>query len=183
MENKKGIATIGIFLFIFAALIIVIALGIFGIVYYNIDYYLSSQDIVIGNANFTDAHINTLGKVSDGFLNNVDMLAYVIIFSLVLFMFINAYYTRGTYPQVMLIIDVILAIFYYIACVYVANTYYTLINSSTFLAVYPDYLPKASKLIMNLPIITPIIAGIVMILSYSKIPKDENEQVVEYAGY
>jgi len=178
MKNKKAISNIGIMVLIFAAFLIVIIMGIFALIFYNVDNYLSSLNINVGAANLTDINDNTLGKISNGFLDSVDMISYVLIFSLILFMFVNAYFSRDKYPKLMIIIDILLLVFYYVVAVYISNAYYMFINSSSFLNVYPDYLPKASRLVMNLPLIVGIVGAIMMILTYSKLPKDEYESTI-----
>jgi hypothetical protein len=179
MINKKGLTTIGIFILIFAILIIVVFLGIYGLIFYNINTYLSSLNVNVGAVNLTSVNADTLGKISEGYLNSVDMIAYILIFSLILFMVINAYFNRDKYPSIMLIVDILLMIFYYIVAVYVSNTYYVFINSTSFLSIYIDYMPKASRIVLHLPAIISIVGVIIMILSYSKLPKDKNELILE----
>jgi hypothetical protein len=159
-----------IFLIFFSAIL----LGVFGLIFYYANVYLS-QDIMIGAVNLSEANADSFGQVADAYIGKMDLIGYFIIFSLILGMTINAYYSRGKYPLVMLIIDVVLLVFAYIISVYVSNTYETFINSASILSIYINDMPRTSAFILRLPLYVSIIGVIMMIVSYIPIPRSSNE--------
>ena len=174
--NKKGLSTVNILLFLFFAFLIVIFLGLYVFVFNTITTNLEI-DQVFGQVNLKNVTELTLGQLNDGLLGSADLLGYTIIFGMILLMLVNAYFTRGKYNILFIIIDMVILVFAYILSVYLTDTYSTYINSTTLLNVYANYMPLSSKFILNLPHIVGIIGALIMILSYSNIPKKEGEPV------
>ena len=90
----------------------------------------------------------------------------------------SAYIFRGEFPQLFIIIDVILIVFAYILAVYISNTYELLINATPSLDVFITFLSPPSKFILNLPKFVAIIGAIIMIVSYSVIPRNTEQEVI-----
>ena len=182
MMNKKGLNTIALFTFIIFAVFIIIFIGVYGLIFSNITNYLA-VDIDVGGANLGNVTNRTLGQINTGLLDNLDTFGYITIFMMILLMFGNAYFTRGKYPNLMLIIDIFILIFAFILAVYMANTYDTLINASSFLAIYISTMPKSSAFILNMPVYVATIGIIIMIISYATLPKEKGEPNVEDFEY
>lgn len=176
--NKKGIPTANIIILIFFCFTAIVLLGIYALIF-NLSNTYFMTDVDTGAVNLSYASNQTFGRISEGYLNNVDTLGYMIIFSMIILMMGNAYFTRGKYPRLMVIIDFFIMVVAYVIGVYVSNVYETLINSSSYLDIYVNYMPKASALILNLPIITSIIGVVIIVLSYSGIPRQEGEPLPE----
>jgi len=172
--NKKGLATIGIFLFLFAIFLFAIFLGIVVFFYKTVSDNLA-LDIEIGQVNLKEVHDATFGTISQGLINNADLIGYTVILALVLSLFLNAYLTRDQFPKLFIIVDIVILVFAYILSYYLRMTYSLLIHSTSLLDVYITTIPKTSTFILNLPLIVGIIGAIVMILSYSGIPRKERE--------
>jgi hypothetical protein len=154
----------------------VILIGVYGIIFLYVDTYLS-QEVYIGPTNLSQVNADTLGQISDAYISKMDYLGYIIIFALIMGMLINAYYTRNKYPLLMLLIDILLLIFAFIVAVYVSNMYYLLINSTEFLNVYINNMPKSSAFLLHLPIYCSVIGVLMMILSYIPFPRNANELI------
>ena len=175
LQNKKGLTTISLFLFVFAALLIIIFLGIAVFMFNTISTNLDIDED-FGQVNLKDVNALTFGRINQAFLDSADYIGFTILFSLVLLMFLNAYFLRGEYPRLFLIIDIVLLVFAYILSVYISETYSLLINSTSLLSnIYINMMPKSSAFILNLPNIIGIIGCIIMILSYSGMPRKKKE--------
>lgn len=172
--NKKGVVTSSIFSFMVIILIATIFLGVYGLVFYYMNNSLS-QNVNVGNVNLNTIRGQTFGQLNDGFLNNLDILGLAVVFGMAIGMLTNAYVFRGKYPKLFIILDIIIMFCGYLVAVYISNTYETLINASSSLTIFSERLSMTSTFILRLPIIVPIIGVIIMILSYSGIPKQEDE--------
>ncbi len=175
LKDKRGLTTVTIFLFIFAALLIIIFLGIFAFIFNTISVNLDIDED-FGQVNLKDVNALTFGRINQAFLDSADILGFVILFGLIMLMFLNAYLFRGQYPKLFLIIDIVLMVFAYILSVYISQTYSLLINSdSSLYNIYVNMMPKSSAFILNLPKIIGVVGALIMILSYSGIPRKKEE--------
>ena len=175
LNDNRGLSTINILLFIFVALLIIIFLGVYLFIFNTISVNLDiDQDF--GQVNLKDVNALTLGRLNQAFLDSADFIGFTVLFSLILLMLMNAYFLRGQYPRLFLIIDIVLLVFAYILSVYVSQTYSLLINSSSPLYnIYVNMMPKSSAFILNLPKYVGVIGALIMILSYSGIPRKKEE--------
>lgn len=173
-KNKKGLVTIGLFLFVLISFLAIIILGVYGVIFSQINTALD-QNVTFGQVNLQEINNDTFGTINTAFLKNIDLIGYTIIFALIMFMMASAYLLRGTYPKLFIIADIIIMVFVYILSVYVSDAYSTLINSTSILNIFSNNLQKSSILILNLPKIIGIIGAIMMVLTYSSIPKQQDE--------
>lgn len=176
-NDKRGLQVMPMFLFFFAIFFIILVLGIFLLVFNQTNTQLD-RDIQVGGVNLQTVNAQTFGAVNNAFVNSADFIGYILIFGLILAMFLNAYLTRNKHPQMFLIVDILLLIFAYILSVYISSTYETLINSTAYLNVYINNLPRSSTFILNLPKFVGIIGAVIMILSYAGFPKKERADIV-----
>lgn len=171
IKNKRGVTnSLGIFIFIFVAFMWIVFLGI-QVTVFNLTTTNLDIDIDAGNVNLGEIVQDTLGQINTGILSSADFIGYTLLFGMVLFMFGNAYFFRGTYPKMMMVADSLILVFVYVLAIYLSNAYETLIHSTTILSAYIDNLPKSSQFILRLPMFVSIIGVIIMILSYSGFPK------------
>jgi len=177
MNNKRGLVTLSIFIFIFIVLIWIIFLGIL-VTIFNLTTTSLAIDVDVGQVNLKDTVDTTMGMLNIGLTSNANLLGLVIIFGLIITMIMNAYIFRGEYPQLFIIVDVILLVFAYILAVYVTNSYELLINASSDLDVYITFLSQPSKFILNLPKYVGIIGAIIMIVSYSAFPRTTEDEII-----
>lgn len=177
--NKKGQYIKALFGMIFIFMIIVLCLGM-GIIFFgNIDSALS-QNVTVGqnNLSLNDVNNNTFGQINDGFVDNADFIGISIIFAMIFFMLMNAYFFGDQNHKLFIIIDIALLVGVFVMSIYVSQVYSTFINSSSLFDVYGDSLPKSSSFILNLPLYVTAIGIFVMILSYAGI-RLGNKQGVE----
>lgn len=174
MMNKRGVTTVRLFTFMAVILVGIIFLAVYGLVFYYINDSLTNN-IAVGNVTLNSVRASTFGQLTNAFLTNVDLLGMGLIFGMVIAMGINAYALRGKWPKIFIIFDIFILFFVYLMSVYLSNTYETLINASSYLNIFTERLSNSSTFILKLPIITPIVGVIIMILSYSGIPKQEDE--------
>ncbi|GAG01605.1 unnamed protein product, partial [marine sediment metagenome] len=164
-----------LFLFLFAAFLIIIFLGIYVFLFNTVSTNLDIDED-FGQVNLKDVNALTFGRINQAFLDSADYIGFTVLFSLVLLMFLNAYFLRGEYPRLFIIIDIVLLVFAYILSVYISETYSLLINSTSLLSnIYVNIMPKSSAFILNLPMIIGIVGCVVMILSYSGMPRKKEE--------
>lgn len=177
LKNKRGMATKDMFVIIIALFLVVTFLGIYGLIFSTIDSNLDI-DVDLGQVNLKDVNNNTFGQISDALINRLDMLGIVLIFGTIGFMFLSAFVFRGSYPRVMIVADIFILIGAYILAVYITQSFNTLINADTLLNIYQNSMPLSAGFILKLPGIVAIIGIITMILSYSGIPKEEDDQLL-----
>lgn len=179
--NKKGLTTFQIFLFIFLAFFVAIALGLmlFGS---NLITETLGQDVEVGQVNLQNVTQDTIGRLNTAFFDNADTIGIVIILGMCLLMILNAYFLGGTTPKLFLIFDIFILVFAFILAVYVSQTYSLLINSTTYFNLFMTDLPKVSKFVLNLPLYLSTIGVLIMIITYSGIGRDVQKEVDVY-GY
>ena len=158
-----------LFSMIFIFMIIVVSLGMGIIVFNNLDSALNQNVSVGGGNNLSTINNQTFGQINDGLVNGADTIGLSIIFGMVIFMFMNAYFFGDKYPKLFLLLDIGILVIVFIMSIYVAQTYDTLINSSDIFDVYGDDLPRSSGIILNLPLYITAIGLFIMILTYAGI--------------
>lgn len=177
--NKKGFATTELIMFIFFSMIAVLIIGIFLFISNTIYDHLAI-DLNVGQVNLKNVTNDTFGQVNTGFTNNADKISYFLIFGLVLSMFGTGYLLKGKYPKLLILADIMLLIGFMIVAVYVSYSYRIFVNNSDILSTtFTDDLSISSNIILNSPIYITIIWVIIVILTYSSIPKPEEETEFE----
>lgn len=170
--KKKGMQTIQIIAYMFGFFFIAIFLGLvaygFGIFNDVLD-----QDVMVGQVNLSEANSQSFGKFATGFISRADLIGVVLLLSMVLVMFFNAYFFGSKYPKWFLIIDIVILVFAFITSVYIAQTYQTFIDGANVIDDYVNTIPKTSKFVLNMPKWVATIGVIMMILSYAGLKKDE----------
>ncbi len=179
--NKKGVSTANLFWFVILAFIVVILLGTFLYVYNTITVSLLTTGIdMVGLVNLTEATENTIGRINTSMLNHANVVAIFFLFAMVIAMFLIAYVTRESNPAIFFVLDILIIIFAYILAVYISNSYETVLGSLPFSSTFTTNLNYATSFLLLLPQITLIAGVIIMILSYSAIPKTKEEEVAGF---
>lgn len=174
--SKKGSATSGLISFIIISFIIIIVMGTFAYLFNIITTSIGGIEQMAGSVNITEATNDTLGKLNTALLDKLNIMGIFVLFGLVFGMLINAYFTRDQFPQLFLLIDVVLLIFAYILSVYISNAYETIILLEPFSSIFISNLAKASQFLLKLPIIVTIIGFLIMLITYSNIPRSRKEE-------
>lgn len=179
--DKKGIATENIFLFIIVAFIAILIIGVFLYSYNAItNAFLDSGVEMAGQVNLTNATEATIGKINTAMLNQANVISIIFLFAMVFAMFLVAYVTRDKSPAIFFVLDILIISFAYILAVYISNAYETVLGSIPFQSIFITNLNLATTFLLRLPEITIITGVIIMIISYSAIPKTKEEEVAGY---
>lgn len=174
--NRRGAATADSIDFIVGVFAFVIILGAFVYAFHLVRTSVG-QDVMIGSVNLSNATDQTLGRIDDAILDKINMLGIMVLFGMVLAMMVNAYFTRNQYPKLFIVLDILIVFVGYVISAYLSNAYETLITTLPFGDTYTTYLAKPSQFLLNLPIWTVIIGIIIMIISYSDIPRNFKDEV------
>jgi len=175
LRNKRGIATIEGIYFVVIIFILIVVLGIFAYAF-NLITESIGQDIMVGAVNLSDATGSTLGQINTAILDKLNLIGLMLIFGMILGMIINAYFTRNDYPKLFFVIDIIILIIVYVVSVYVSNSYEIIITTHPFQTIFQSNLASASTFLLNLPIYSMVIGIIIMIVTYSNIPRSLKEE-------
>lgn len=169
------------FLYLILFLVVAIMIGVLLIMFNNVNDVFD-EDVDVGQVNLAEVNNQTFGRMNTAFINSADYIGVFLLFGMVLAMILNAYFLGSRYPKVFFVVDIFILLFAFILAVYVSRVYDTLIHSADIFSVFRDDLPKTSKFLLNLPVITTIVGIIIMIISYSSIKRDDKGAVNVY-GY
>lgn len=178
--NKKGVVMFGMLILIVGSLIGIILLGLWIYTFDAITGGILEQNIMAGQVNLTNATQLTLGKLDNALLQNANLIGGAFLFGLILGLIIAAFLTRDKKPKVFWIVDFIILILFYIIAVYISNAYETILEAIPFATIFTVNMSLPSSFLLNLPLITAIVGGIVMLLSYAAIPRTQEEQVAGF---
>ena len=176
LKNKRGIATIETIYFAVIVFLMIVIIGVFAYAF-NLITGSVGQDVMVGAVNLSNVTANTLGQINTAALDNLNLIGMMIIFGMILGLVINAYFTRNEYPKLFFVIDIIILIITYIVSVYISNAYETIITTAPFQTIFQSNLSSASTFLLNLPIYSVVVGIIIMIITYSNIPRSAKEDV------
>ena len=176
LKDKRGLVTLGVIIFVFMIFLWVLFIGIYATIF-SLIYNNLNIDLAVGQVNLGTITQSTFGQIATAFLSKADILGYALIFGMVLNMFASAYFFRGKYPKLFIIIDIMILVFAYIVAVYVSGAYEFVINSTTELSVFIDNMARSSTFLLRLPLWVSIIGVIIMILSYAGFPRETGEEI------
>jgi len=180
-RDKQGQALVGLITFSAIALIFVLLVATFLYVFGVVDSSFTSPEIVTNNGvNISNYSELTVGKVNTAFLNSADLIGVLFIFGVIFALLISGYMMREVTMPLFFIIDFILLLFAYILAVYIANGYETIYLALPFKDLIISNLGNTSKIMLLLPKIVLVAGAITMILTYSGIPKSQEEQVAGF---
>lgn len=172
MKNKKGTSVFWGIVIIFVSILFSIFLGV-AVYSFNLVNDVLSQDVDIGQVNLKTVTETTFGQINTGIITNADTIGIIMLLGMCLLMILNGYYLGSKNPKIFFVVDVFLLILFFIPAIYVSQMYETFINISIFNNVFINIIPKVSKFMLNLPVITATVGVITMILSYAGIRKDD----------
>lgn len=179
--DKRGVATFGLPEFIVVSFVVVVLFA--SMLYASstlTNALLDSNIVEAGSVNFTAAVEDTVGRVNTGMQNGGGLVALFILFGMVIAMILNGYLTREQYPAVFMVVDILIVLFAYILAVYVANGFEVVLGQIPFLEVFTSNLNLATQFVLLLPKITVIVGALVIIFSYTAIPKSKEEEVAGF---
>lgn len=179
--NKKGQPMLYTIVFVIGALIFTVLLGLFVYGYYVVNESLNIN-ISVGQVNLAEVNAQTFGAFANSFIGIADNLGAAVLVMMCFLMILNAYFFGSKYPKLFLVVDIFILIMAFILSVYISSTYYTYINSSSFLSFYSEKIPKTSAFIVGLPAIVGVVGALILFFSYAAIKKD-NPEVNNVLGY
>lgn len=172
MKNKGQMGVgFGIVSLVALAFFILLMVGTLLYVFGVVDSSISGGNIVENGYNISNASMQTVGQVNEGFLNSADLIAILMIFGIILSIFVLAYLLRDTTPILFFVIDFIIIIFAYILAVYVSNAYESILTSLPYATTITANMSNASALLLNLPAIIVVTGAIAMIIAYAGITR------------
>lgn len=176
LKDKRGNSLEGLPEIIVVSFFIIVIIGLFAYCFNYITTVLNI-DQVVGNVNLGNVTSATIGQINTAMLDKLDLIGMMILFGMVLAMLVNAYFTRENYPKLFIIIDLILIFIVYILAVYVSNAYELIIGTDQISSIFVNNMSGASKFILKLPLISVVVGILIMIITYSNIPKTREETI------
>lgn len=173
--NKKGaMPTMMLIFFIFFAFAVILISGILFFTLEKVDdAFESITGLQIGESNFSQVYDETLDQGITSSINTVNYASLGILFGMIIVILVMGYSLQDR-GRLLIIVDVFLIIGSFIAAVYISQTFNTFMQSSEdFLDIYSNELSLPARMVLNLPIIVPIVGILVMILTYGIIKKRE----------
>ena len=172
--SRRGSAVMILFLYGFAIFFFLIFFGIAIFGFSTVNNVLK-QNVSMGQVNLQEVNEETFGAITTAMLNQADTLALAVIIGMVILMLLNAH-LFGDSNKLWIPADIMILIFVFILSVYLAQVYEILINSTDILRVYIDNMPKSSRFLLNLPSIVATIGALLMIVTYSRVNKEERRE-------
>lgn len=172
-KNKQG-AYADVFIFMIMAFVIVV---FFGIMYYGFTLFddaLATIQFDIGDTNFTAIVDDTWGQVYDAY-SQLRILAYVLIFGMILTIFVSAWAVRR--PPIFLIIWIITSLVGVIVGAYLSNAYQLLLNNTDFGSTLQSF-SGASYMLLYLPYLAVIISlfsGLISLIGLNRSRREEGQ--------
>jgi len=183
MKSNKGQMTMFLFFLIFFVFLSAIMIFVGGFITIKINSVLD-QDIDLGQVNLREINDDTFGIFTTMVMNNADWWGISIIFGLVGGIFLSAYFMRGKFTKIAIILDIFFIIIAYIVSLYISSSYQLLLDtlSSAGEPFLEQYASKTSMFILNLPMFVTIIGVVSFIIFHSSIPRKSEERYQE-GGY
>lgn len=175
--NTKGTSVMQFFAFIFFFLLAAMFIGLF-LWGFNLVNDVLGIDVDVGQVNLKAVNDQTFGAINVAFVNNADTLGIVVLLSMCVFMILNGYMFGRDNEKLWIIVDIFILIFVFILAVYMSQVYEIFINSTELLrTVFVDDMPKTSKFMLNLPSIVGTVGALIMIATYTRIRREEEESI------
>lgn len=173
MKDKKGSTIVWGFVLIFVSLFLAIGLGL-SVYGFNLFYTHLAQDVDIGQVNLKNITDTTYGQLNTGLLNNADTIGIILLIGMCLLMIVNGYAMSDRYPKLFWLVDFFLLVVFFIPAYYISYTYGIFLDGiNPITTVFIDVIPKTSKFVLNLPIITSTVGILTMIVTYASLRKDK----------
>lgn len=180
-DKKAQVPTQSLFDFMILGFLIIIILGIFLYTYdVMVTNLLNPALEGAGQVNFTQAVLDTMGQINTAALAQANAIGIMILFGMSISLIFVAYLTRDENPSIFFVIDLIVIIFAYILAVYLTNSYELVIGSVPFTTIFTSNLSFSTAFLLLLPRMVVILGAIIMIVSYSAIPRRREEEVAGF---
>ena len=177
----RGQITLRLSLALVFIIIFVILLGALVFTVHTIRTNLSI-DVDVGGVNLINVTEATFGVMDDAFMEGADELGVMVLFATVFAMLGSAYFLQGKFHRLVIPVEIVILVVMFIVSVYIAIIYNTFVLEADMLSdIYRDTLPKTSKFVLNLPVITTIVGVLMIVINHIKIRgKDEGTNVLGF---
>ena len=174
--NKKGQVTLFFLMALVTIFLTLLVIIIIGIVSTNINSALDI-DIDLGQVNLQEYNSLTYGKYNEMVVNNADFWGLSLIIGMVLGLWGGAYFTRGRYPKLGVLIDIGIIFIAFLISLYLTSVYSSIVTalSSAGQNFAVEHLTGTNYFMLNLPIFVAIIGVIMMIIFHSSLPPKPEE--------
>lgn len=176
--NNKAQTTVSLPALIAVSLVLVIVLGAFGFFFQTVDEALAGN-VMAGQVNATNASDQTIGRISDSFLDAADLLGIFFLFGVIFSIIISGFLNRNSTNKLFFMIDFVIILFSYILATYISNSYELILNLLPFKGLVVANLGNTSRFVLFLPVITIVTGFITMILTYGGIPRSRDDAEVQ----
>lgn len=175
--NKRGVTVLGIFGALFVVLMAAIFLGATAFTLTTVDNALSAN-ITVGQVNLGTVHNQTAGLMYRGLLSNLDNIALVILFGLLLLMGVVGIGLGDDHPRVFFLVDAFLLVAVFIIGNYLADAFALVVSNPALGPSFTENLPLMSRFVLNLPIWATLTGLFIMVFTYglSKKIKETQQQ-------
>lgn len=180
--NKRGNITLMMIFFIFFAFfaLLMIGIGLYGVnLFHNT---INKIDFKLGNVSFNESYTQTIFPIVEQANSKANSMSLLFLLGMVLVMLLIGYHYSEN--RLWIIFDIFVIIGAFIISIYLSQGFNSFIHSSDqILDIYSNQLQSSSRLMLNLPVIVPIVGILIIILTYgiTQKPKDETPDV--YGGY
>jgi hypothetical protein len=171
MRNKRGTATGELIYFVIIVFIVLVMIGIFAYAFNLVDTHLDQPGVMAGQVNLSNATASTFGQINTAILDKLNLIGLFILIGMIAAMLLNAYFTRNNYPKLFIVVDILILIVTYVIAVYIRNIYETIITTAPFNTFFTANMNEVSSFLLNLHIVSVVVGVIIIIISYSDIPR------------
>lgn len=169
MSNKRGFTTLMLLGFLGVSLLLMVILGVFVLFAGEMDAgFQALNGTTLGNQNWGDAYAQNLQPAMTTLQTTVPrnislgiLIGMIIMMTMAGFVFQNK--STGW-----ILADFVIIILSVAGAVMVSESFTTFINiDPTLLSIFSNELGAASRFILNLPVIVPIVGVLIMIATYA----------------
>lgn len=180
MENKRGMESLGLIFIIFAALFVLIILGIMSYGMGVVDKSFSSLNLTIGKTTWNQTYQQQMHPGIESLRTTGPQIMSVGLFFGMIFCLILVGIKVPSRKNIWIMVDIAVLIVVEIVAVIISQTFRNNILSVSpeLLTVFSTTLSAGSKFILNLPTIIPT-AGIIVIIATYLFKKEDVEEEVD----
>lgn len=175
-QDKKGLTTLGLFLVVIVALVLMIFIVMLSFAMGTADTVLSQLNGSIGNTSIQETYQNTLqGGIVAMETTVPQIVSTGVLLGMIIGMLIVGFNVKKLH-QIWMAVDIMIIVAAEALASLVTTNFIVYIQSNeAFTAIARDTLPQATKFILNLPILVPTIGVVVMIVTYFTTKEKEEE--------
>lgn len=183
IKNKKGASTFGIIMLIMTGFFLLVFLIILSYGMGTVDDSFSKLSGSIGNVSINGTYEQLMQPGVVAVQTTVpQVISTGVLLGMVILMVIVGY-NKKKVKKVWAVVDLVILILCEALAVVIKLSFESFLASNeAFTAIARDVLPGGAKFILNMPILVPIIGGVIMLATYMVTP-DKQEEATTDAGF